>query len=821
LDLAEESRYQHHLDPYLDRLGIDRPGKEPEDQRAALEERQRELEDQSVAQGLEQYREQVESAEQAGYYALSAPGRAILTDWIEPLATHLEARSEAQKHTPGPCPLWIQLVRRLGYAEAAFLTLRALIDSFFHGKGEDEEEYERPTITQVAGTVGWMVKHELQEHSMGEEEKVRVGLGLLGECTLALPRFADRRTVLYRKTTKKDPLKTHDALVPTEETLERIAELDDRLSLLHPIYKPTVIRPRPWEPGQRGGYHYALRGRYPLVKPPRRLPDSAWDRFRKKIDNADMYGVYRALEILQNVAWNINKEVYKLAKRIQQDGPSIRAFASDESTVRMVDLLLGPECADGKGEDKQWIKRLETKRILGMAEDFLDREFFYPMKLDFRGRIYTVPSGLDPQGNDLARGLLTFAPRHAKPLGKLGRTFLVQHGVNMLDTDPRTGEKIRALSSGDRGQWVLDNMDALRNVARDPLGNPWWAEVAEPFQFYAFCVEMSRLDDWIREHPDDTTGEHFLSCLPISVDGSNNGMQHFCAMLRDEEGARAVNLVHTDPPEDLYQVIADQVRLECESLSKEGDLTAKLWVESGLLDRKLMKRPVMTFNYGVTKLRMVLQVVEQIEERGSGAFTDITSDEAAWFLMEIIWSALEKTVTSATSMRDWLTRMARLVGRTRPITWTARTGFPVMQEYYRQETKPIDTSFGGVRYQPKLEVPTEQINSRKQATSIAANFVHSLDAAALVETVATASVSRRVTAFTMIHDSYGTVPGDMEHLWISLRIAFKELYVEDDPVDSMHAELRAQYDGDTNLPPPPEKGPLNLDEVLDSVHFFA
>jgi DNA-directed RNA polymerase len=357
---------------------------------------------------------------------------------------------------------------------------------------------------------------------------------------------------------------------------------------------------------------------------------------------------------------------------------------------------------------------------------------------------------------------------------------------------------------------------------RDPFRHLWWAQAENPFQFYAFCVEMSRVLDWAREHSDDPNCEHFLSSLPIAVDGSNNGMQHMCALLRDAEGARSVNLVHSDPPADLYQAVANRVKFQCEALSKEGDPAAQLWLESGMLDRKLLKRPVMTFGYGVTKQGMATQLVEEMEGRDNEFFggDGASRDGAAWFLVDIIWSALERTVASATAAREWLMAMARKIGKKQPISWSAPTGFPVVQAYYRQTTKAINTVFGGVRYQPKLAIPTEVIDSRKQVTSITPNFVHSLDAAALVETVAAAFVVHEVTAFVTIHDSYGTVPGDMTHLWSVLRQEFKGLYAVDDPLEQIDDELRAQYDGEEDLPRPPEKGALDLDQVLDSMHFF-
>jgi DNA-directed RNA polymerase len=62
-----------------------------------------------------------------------------------------------------------------------------------------------------------------------------------------------------------------------------------------------------------------------------------------------------------------------------------------------------------------------------------------------------------------------------------------------------------------------------------------------------------------------------VSGLPVAQDGSCNGLQHFSALLRDEIGGKAVNLIPGDVPEDVYQRIADKV------LSKLEERCAYSW----------------------------------------------------------------------------------------------------------------------------------------------------------------------------------------------------------------------------------------------------
>lgn len=48
----------------------------------------------------------------------------------------------------------------------------------------------------------------------------------------------------------------------------------------------------------------------------------------------------------------------------------------------------------------------------------------------------------------------------------------------------------------------------------------------------------------------------FVSHLPIYQDGSCNGLQHYAALGRDEEGGKEVNLVPAEKPSDVYSSVA-------------------------------------------------------------------------------------------------------------------------------------------------------------------------------------------------------------------------------------------------------------------------
>jgi DNA-directed RNA polymerase len=229
-----------------------------------------------------------------------------------------------------------------------------------------------------------------------------------------------------------------------------------------------------------------------------------------------------------------------------------------------------------------------------------------------------VPPHLSNVGSDLCRGMLTFAD--AKPLGKKGLYWLKVHLANFAGKDK--------MSFDDRAKYVDDNIDKVRASVDNPFSeDPWWMALDDPFQGLATCYEVIRAID-------SGDPETYLCALPVHMDGSCNGLQHYAALGRDPVGGKAVNLLETDGPQDVYIGVMHEVirRVQEEAprdldfdvsnpdaLSRKqkkalkNNLAAKL--VNGLIDRGVVKRTVMTSVYGVTYVGARQQIQEKIEEK--------------------------------------------------------------------------------------------------------------------------------------------------------------------------------------------------------------
>lgn len=247
---------------------------------------------------------------------------------------------------------------------------------------------------------------------------------------------------------------------------------------------------------------------------------------------------------------------------------------------------------------------------------------YFPYNMDFRGRAYPVPPHLSNVGSDLCRGMLKFAEE--KPLGSRGLYWLKVHLANFAGKDK--------MSFDERAKFVDDHIEQIRASAADPFaGERWWMTLEDPFQGLATCIEIINAID-------SGDPESFMCSLPVHMDGSCNGLQHYAALGRDRVGGKAVNLCNTEEPQDVYVGVMHEVirrvaeeaerqvdfdTSDLESLSRtqkkeyKNNRAAKL--VNGLIDRGVVKRTVMTSVYGVTYIGARQQIQEKIESKVSSA----------------------------------------------------------------------------------------------------------------------------------------------------------------------------------------------------------
>ena len=599
-------------------------------------------------------------------------------------------------------------------------------------------------------------------------------------------------------------------ILPSETTMQAIKDLNAFKEVLKPEFYPCIAPPKDWETPYSGGYHTHHIRELTLVK-------TSNHNYLAELKHFDMPYVYGAINAMQKTAFKVNTFVLDTLREIWATGihlPSLPPSENYPIPTKPLDIATNKEARTAWKREAVIIhtenNRLDSKRLLlrktiEIADKFKDEEALYMVyQLDFRGRIYAVPNYLNPQGPDFAKALLTFS--EGKEIDENGACHLAIHGANCFGFDK--------VSLQDRIDWVQKNQERILICANDPLADLWWAkEASSPFQFLAFCKEWA---GWCKH------GDGFVSHLPVSADGSCNGLQHFAAMLRSTTTGKEVNLVPSDEPADIYQKVADRVTERLKEMP--NDPLAVKWLQFGV-KRGCTKRPCMVLPYGGRQYSFSDFVMDYLtDEKEKGNLHPFGDDafRACILLAKVIWQSIGEVVHAATDAMGWLQQASRVASKEGlPIRWDTPVNFPVLQAY--KETKPyrIETKLLGSTFRPMLYKETGKIDKNRQANGISPNFVHSIDAAHMMLTIDVAKQCE-IYSFAMVHDSYGTHAADAETLWWCLRKAFVEMYSQTDVLEDFRADLLDVLPRDKHdqIPQSPDKGSLDIALVEESEFFF-
>ncbi|EGG00664.1 uncharacterized protein MELLADRAFT_50335 [Melampsora larici-populina 98AG31] len=668
---------------------------------------------------------------------------------------------------------------------------------------------------------------------------------------------------------------------------EAVAERLDRDPAnvtLHPRYLPMISPPLPWTSPKNGAYlvHAA---------PFMRTKDSPEQHLHvmeaHRLNGLD--DIFQALDKLGQTAWAINRPVFDVMAVVWNSGKELAGIPVRDPHLNLdvsdlqSELLKNDPLEDGsqesprmEGERKEIYRSLlATRRSaygqrcsvnyqLEIARAYLNETFYFPHNVDFRGRAYPLPANLNHIGDDISRGLLTFAER--KELGERGLFWLKVHLANKAGYDKASLDERLAFTEG--------HLKDINDSADHPLDGPgWWLKSEDPWQTLAACIELTEA---LRS--DDPT--KYKSRLPVHQDGSCNGLQHYAALGGDVEGGREVNLIPGIRPGDVYSKVATEVNKLVNQDAENGHDIAKAL--KGHIKRKVVKQTVMTTVYGVTFVGAREQIRRQLKDLGVIPVPNLYISAA--YVATLVLRSIGEVFRGAVAIQRWLTYVARLVAKSIPperasllmtkvdvpgqsisanaqkaqdetelmtsMTWTTPLGLVVCQPYRAQNRTQISTVLQTVYIADPFE--PAQADSRGQASAFPPNFIHSLDATHMM---LTALACKDIT-FASVHDSYWTHAADVDVMNVKLREAFVRLHtakiLENLAQETLHrysgykiprSSLSAKMLSDLKymgvevdkimsqekryvdlaslIPPLPPKGDLEIAAVLKSQYFFA
>jgi DNA-directed RNA polymerase, mitochondrial len=637
------------------------------------------------------------------------------------------------------------------------------------------------------------------------------------------------------------------------KAVEWLEEAVERQALRATDNRAMICPPRPWHGAIDGGYLLGddlsfsptsmIRGREPV----RESVEEALEHSDARIAAAS---VFRSLNVLQETPYAINAAVHDIAREaatanlqlddlpasyVQERAPKAPPTGDSEADRALLSTWKRKQAEVENSNARNISKALWSRSVLSEAAELRDLDvdgeirngpLWFVHRLDSRSRIVPAGSAINPHGADLARSLLRF--QQGKPIGAdRGPFWLAVQVAKAFGRDK--------LSWADRERWVHDNEDMIRRIAAEPLthrrlwkseSDKLWAALAAAREWTAYRNGGSRAD--------------FITTLPIFIDGTCNGLQHFGALSRDIDLARSVNLESGELPADIYREVAAEALNDIKMRSEHGATSdrraALLWLRiiGDEPPRRLAKKITMTKPYG-SSFNVILKEVREFfddneskrqAEWGRSVDDREAADLRGW-LAKRMEAALKGSTDPADRIMVWLQDAMELLcdhEAADKLKWCTPAGFPWRGNLYYGHTKkkPKFTVDGKQHAMTLASNDTSKFKRKKAVSAIAANFVQSLDAASMMFAVNEAN-ARGVTDMMAIHDCIGGLAPDMDITADAVRVGFVRCH-EAMPLESFreavlmalpNAEARAK------LRPLPERGEFDVRRVLGSGYFFC
>lgn len=635
-----------------------------------------------------------------------------------------------------------------------------------------------------------------------------------------------------------------DHLDFTAGVLAAISDINAEASWIRAAKLPMVVAPKPWRSMEDGGYLTRnLQRMNPLVRTFSRKHRAMVE---KAVVDGSMRPALEALNTIQATPWRINHRMLEIIERCHEEG--IEVDGLPRST-----LLAMPKKIEGDSDEARKVRRTraEVRRrnvtIQGQLVTFRGDiqtaremakhgQFWLPHNMDFRGRVYPIPY-FNQQRSDYVKAMMEFA--EGVVMTPEGFRWLEIHLANCGDFG-----KVSKRSFDERVEWARNNRLWIMDCARSPFDNREWLKADKPFAFLRAAMEI------VNYLEDVAMGMEPVSHLPIHVDGSNSGLQHYSAILRSYEDGKHVNLVPRGAPADVYAEVARRV----EAIAKvSSEPAAKLWLDHGIT-RKVVKRNVMTFPYSSEAFGFREQIMEDLMTPLNDDVVDGRLAEhpfgvdggwsASGWMAKQVYAAVTDTVKAASGAMRYLKTVAgALAHEGHGLTYVTPVGLPVLHEYTEWDCKRVqvwlyDASMQVVeatpqdvvdgddvyrRIQTSLRVrPTKTIVKTKQKSAVAPNVIHSMDAAHLMLTTLEAN-RQGVPSFSLIHDSFGCHASHMPTLFATVRSEMVRMYTNYDPLDTIKrsADAVLSEKGRKKIENVPEKGTLDLNLINSSEYAFA
>ena len=655
-------------------------------------------------------------------------------------------------------------------------------------------------------------KHINKLYSLGDVAEDRAKMVRLGTLLIQLVELSGANIVEVKKVVKDNSNHSVNILTLTDDANYILTNLEYSEIPINNVNKlPLIVPPKEWSNNYNGGF-YSGKNFLFTTKSGDVAKHLKSNRYEK---------IYPVVNKLQNTSWRVNVGVLNVIKHIFDSNlvdptsptkaPKLYGDLPTREVYTWKDFINQDDYEKWHefNRDREDItirqqaessRRLELIFSISVAERMKQyTELYYPYMLDYRGRVYTNVTFLTPQGQHYVKSMLEFG--EGRRLDEVGVRWFKIHTANVYGKDKEPYE--------DRIKWFDENENNILDVGLNPIDNLGdWVYTDSPFEYVAACLAWVDHKAGLEVH------------LPIQLDATCSGIQMYSGLLRDKVGAESVNVIGNNR-NDIYQMVANRVNQHLEKgnyskwieyTDKEGivkseytDPVAKSMI--GKVTRSIVKRNVMTVPYSVTRQGMSNQLWDVIEDAKlkRKEFWEGSPWIANKILTQLNHTAIYEIIDGAKKGQEYLVDISKLLDV--PATWTGVLyDFPIRQTALSLKEKRVQTVYGTLL----INVEYPKLNKRRQANSIAPNFVHNIDSTILLY-----CIENMEQQIGVIHDCFLVHPNDGNDIQSQYKEGFIKV-MEADPLRNIQQQLDPEGYVDF-----PEYGTLDLEEVRNSKYIIS
>lgn len=251
-------------------------------------------------------------------------------------------------------------------------------------------------------------------------------------------------------------------------------------------------------------------------------------------------------------------------------------------------------------------------------------------------------------------------------------------------------------------------------------------------------------------------------------------------------------MIQSEKPHDVYSTVAELVekrrqkdaeaKVDNENNNNNNNNSKQQYHKSkiakeceGFVKRQTIKRPVMTYCYGVTKHGARLQIEKELKEFPN--FDRKYLKQASAYLADLTFDSIGELFKNSQKIQRWFEKCAKVMSNQlyQPVQWITPLGLPILQPYFGSKplksAKPVSIKGKKASY-PNVDLPLVY----KQKQAFPPNFIHSLDSTHMMLTAL--SCQRKGITYAMIHDCYWTHADTVDEMNTVCREEFVRLYNE-------------------------------------------